>query len=92
MIMGRPLESPLTTRMDLSYRKNITVIRDISSANSMPSAGTNIWSLRSSADYQITDMITLRLFYDWTSNTPQTSAAFPTSNTNGGFSLRINFQ
>ncbi|MFZ9455241.1 MAG: cell surface protein SprA, partial [Bacteroidia bacterium] len=92
MVLGRPLESPLTTRLDLSYRKNITVIRDISTANSMPSAGTNIWSVRSSADYQITDMITLRLFYDWTSNTPQTSAAFPTANANGGFSLRINFQ
>lgn len=91
-IQGKALESNLTIRLDLSYRKNLTGIRQIETGVSTPTGGTNIITLRSSADYMLTQNITLRLFYDWVRTTPQTSASFPTSSTNGGFSLRINFQ
>ena len=91
-IQGKVLESNLTIRLDLSYRKNLTGIRQIETGLSTPTGGTNIVTLRSSADYMLTQNITLRLFYDWVKTTPQTSASFPTASTNGGFSLRINFQ
>ena len=76
---------------DFSYRKNISIIRDITNGTSVPTGGTNIITLRSSADYILTPNVTLRIYYDWIRTTPQTSASFPTSNINGGFSLRINF-
>lgn len=91
-IQGKVLESNLTIRLDLSYRKNLTGIRQIETGTSTPTGGTNIVTLRSSADYMLTQNITLRIFYDWVKTTPQTSASFPTASTNGGFSLRINFQ
>lgn len=91
-IQGKVLESNLNIRLDLSFRKNISVIRQIETGLSVPTGGTNIITLRSSADYQLTQNITLRLFYDWVHTKPQTSASFPTSSTNGGFSLRITFQ
>ena len=91
-IQGKVLESNLTIKVDASYRKNISVIRRISDGISIPTGGTNIITLRSSADYQLTPNINLRLFYDWIKTKPQTSASFPTSNATGGFSLRINFQ
>ncbi|PBQ31472.1 cell surface protein SprA [Sphingobacteriaceae bacterium] len=91
-IQGKVLESSLNLRLDLSFRKNIAVIRQIETGLSTPTGGTNIITLRSSADYQLTQNITLRLFYDWVRTKPQTSASFPTSSTNGGFSLRITFQ
>jgi cell surface protein SprA len=90
-IQGKPLESPLTVRIDLSYRKNINIIRLITDGSSQPTGGANIITLRSSADYQLTPNVNFRLFLDWIKQNPQTSAAFPTSNINGGFSLRINF-
>jgi cell surface protein SprA len=90
-VMGKVLESSLNLRMDLSFRQNISVIRQIETGLSTPTGGTNIITLRSSADYQLTPNITLRLFYDWVRTKPQTSASFPTSSTNGGFSLRITF-
>ncbi len=90
-IQGKPLESPLTVRVDLSYRKNINVIRLITDGSSQPTGGANILTMRSSADYQLTPNINFRLFFDWIKQKPQTSASFPTSNINGGFSLRINF-
>jgi cell surface protein SprA len=43
-------------------------------------------------DYQLTQAINLRIFYDWIRTTPQTSNSFPTANTNAGFSLRFNLQ
>ena len=93
-IQGKVLESNLLVKVDVSYRRNLSVIRRVDDINpiSTPTGGTNIISLRSSADYQLTQNINLRLFCDWIRTNPQTSASFPTSNVTGGFSLRINFQ
>ncbi|MCC6370440.1 MAG: cell surface protein SprA [Bacteroidia bacterium] len=91
-IQGKVLESNLNLRLDFSYRKNISVIRRLDDGSSTPTGGTNIITMRSSADYALTSNVTLRIFYDWIRTRPQTSAAFPTSNVNAGFSLRINFQ
>lgn len=91
-IQGKVLESNLTIKVDLSFRNNISVIRRVSDGISIPTGGTNIITLRSSADYALTQNINLRIFYDWIKTKPQTSASFPTSNATGGFSLRINFQ
>ncbi|MBK7816456.1 MAG: cell surface protein SprA [Sphingobacteriaceae bacterium] len=91
-IGGKPLKSDLTLKVDFSYRKNLSIIRRIADDISVPTGGTNIITLRSSADYLLTPNINLRLYLDWIRTKPQTSASFPTSNTSGGFSLRINFQ
>lgn len=91
-IGGKPLKSDLTVKVDFSYRKNLSIIRRIADDISVPTGGTNIITLRSSADYLLTPNINLRLYLDWIRTKPQTSASFPTSNTAGGFSLRINFQ
>lgn len=91
-IQGKPLQSDLNIKIDLSYRKNVSIVRRIIDEISTPTGGTNIITLRSAIDYQLTPNINLRLFYDWIHTTPQTSASFPTANTNAGFSLRINLQ
>jgi cell surface protein SprA len=91
-IQGKSLESNLTVKLDVSYRQNLSVIRRVSDGISIPTGGTDIITLRSSADYALTQNINLRLFYDWIRTKPKTSASFPTSNATGGFSLRINFQ
>lgn len=91
-IQGKPLQSDLNIKVDLSFRKNMSVVRRIVDEISTPTGGTNIITLRSAIDYQLTQNINLRIFYDWIRTTPQTSASFPTANTNAGFSLRINLQ
>lgn len=91
-IQGKVLESNLQLKLDVSYRRNLSVIRDITLGSSIPTGGTDIITMRSSADYQLTPNVNLRLFYDWIRTRPKTSASFPTSSATGGFSLRINFQ
>lgn len=91
-IKGQPLKSDLNFKLDLSYRKNMTVIRRIVDEISTPTGGQNIITLKTALDYQLTQAINLRFFYDWIRTTPQTSNSFPTANTNAGFSLRFNLQ
>ena len=91
-IKGQPLKSDLNFKLDLSYRRNLTIIRRIVDEISTPTGGQNIITLKTALDYQLTSNINLRLFYDWIRTTPQTSNSFPTANTNAGFSLRFNLQ
>jgi cell surface protein SprA len=92
LIQGKAVESNLVLKLDLSFRKNLSVIRDLTQGSSTPTGGTDIITMRSSADYLLTPNINLRIFYDWIRTKPQTSASFPTSSATGGFTLRINFQ
>jgi cell surface protein SprA len=91
-IKGQPIKSDLNFKLDLSYRKNLSIIRRIEEKVSTPTGGQNIITLKTALDYQLTQAINLRLFYDWIRTTPQTSSSFPTANTNAGFSLRFNLQ
>lgn len=91
-IKGQPIKSDLNFKLDLSYRKNLSVIRRIADEISTPTGGQNVVTLKSALDYQLTQAINLRIFYDWIRTTPQTSNSFPTANTNAGFSLRFNLQ
>ena len=88
-IKGKPVMSDLNLKLDLSFRKNETVIRRIVEEVSQSTAGTNIISIKFSADYVISDKINIRLFYDRIMNKPVISSSFPTANTNAGISLRL---
>jgi cell surface protein SprA len=89
MIKGKPIKSDLNLKADLSFRKNQTVIRRIVEEVSQATGGTNIISIKLSADYVISERINVRLFYDRIINRPVVSNSFPTSNTNAGLSLRL---
>jgi cell surface protein SprA len=88
-IQGKPIKSDLTLKCDVSFRKNITTMRRIAEEVSQPTGGTDIISIKVSADYTISKTISLRLFYDRIINKPVISTSFPTTNTNIGISLRL---
>ncbi len=89
LIKGKPIKADLVLKGDLSFRKNITTIRRIVEGVSQPTGGTNIISIKVSADYQISTTVSIRLFYDHIINKPVISSSFPTTNTNAGISLRL---
>lgn len=88
-IKGKQIKSDLNLKADISFRKNETVMRRIVEEVSQSTGGTNIISLKVSADYVISDRINIRLFYDRIINKPVISSSFPTTNTNAGVSLRL---
>jgi cell surface protein SprA len=88
-IKGKPIKSDLNLKVDLSFRKNETVIRRIVEKVSQSTGGTNVISIKVSADYIINERINIKAFYDRIINKPVISSSFPTTNTNAGISLRL---
>ena len=87
---GRYLEnSPINLRADLTIRNNATVIRRIEERTNQVTAGQRLFSLKTSADLQVSDKLTIRFFYDHQITEPKISTSFRTSNVSSGISLRF---
>lgn len=82
-------ESDLNLRVDLSLRDNFTVIRKMEERQNQVTAGQNVLSIKTSADYVLNQRLNVRAFYERVINTPVISTSFPSANTNLGISLRF---
>lgn len=79
----------LNLRADISYRKNKTVLRKIVEEDNQITAGQSAFTIKTYADYMLSDRFQLRVFFDKVLNNPFTQLSFPTSNTNFGVSFRF---
>lgn len=80
----------LTLRLDFSYRRMQSLIRKIQEELTQATSGNIAKTISFSADYGLSRALTVRAFYDLQINNPLvSSASFPTSNSNYGFSLRF---
>ncbi len=79
----------LNLRADFSYRKNKTVLRKIVENDDQITAGQSAFTIKTTADYMLSDRFQLRVFFDKILNNPFTQLSFPTSNTNVGVSFRF---
>ncbi len=86
---SKTFKSDLNLKADLSIRTNKTVLRSIDSNLDQISAGQNVWSINTSADYMLSQSLTIRLFFDKIINNPFLPSQFRNSTTNGGISLRF---
>ncbi len=82
--------NPLQLRFDFSFRDNLTVIRKVVEETNQATAGQRVISIKSSADYNLGQNLTIQLYYDQVLNTPKIQTTFPTGNTNAGIRLRLN--
>jgi len=89
IIGGKRPKSDLNLRVDLSWRQNNTVIRKIEQKQNTITAGQDIISIKTSADYVIDQRLNVRAFYERVINKPVISTTFPSANTNFGISLRF---
>ena len=85
----RSYSNDLNLRADLSYRKNKTVLRKIVEDDNQITAGQSAFTIKTTADYMLSDRFQLRIFFDKILNNPFTSLSYPTSNTNVGVSFRF---
>ena len=77
-------------RFDLSFRDNLTVIRKVVENTNQATAGQRVVSIKASADYNLSNNLTLQFYYDQTVNTPRIATSYPTGNLSTGFRLRFN--
>lgn len=82
--------SSLNIRFDLSFRDNLTVIRKVVENTNQATAGQRVVSIKSSADYNLTQNLTLQVYYDQVINTPKIATSYKTANMSTGIRLRFN--
>ena len=82
--------SDLKLRLDLSYRKQAAISRDIATMTSSASSGNTAFKLSFSADYALSRLLTMSFYYDRQTNTPLlTSSSYPTTTRDFGLSLKF---
>jgi cell surface protein SprA len=83
------LNNDLNVRADLTYGVNKTVLRKLMEENDQTTAGQESFSIKFSADYNLSEVFIVRLFYDRILNSPFISNAYRTTNSNFGVSFRF---
>jgi cell surface protein SprA len=78
----------LNIKANISFTKNKTVLRKIVEEDEQLTAGQNNITLKTTADYMLSDRFQLRLYYDKVLNHPLVGS-FNTSTTNFGVSFRF---
>jgi cell surface protein SprA len=78
----------LNVRADLSFRNTKTILRKLVEGVDDLTAGQDAITLKTTADYMLSDKFQLRLYYDKILNRPKVGS-FNTSNTSFGISFRF---
>ena len=80
----------LNLRLDISFRKQASITRDIASGTSSASSGNSAFKFSLMADYTLSRLLTLTAFYDTQTNTPLlASSSYPTTTHDFGLSLKF---
>ena len=80
----------LNLRLDLSFRKQAAITRDIVTGTSSASSGNSAFKLSFMADYTLSRLLTLTAYYDQQVNTPLLSAgSYPTTTYDFGLSMKF---
>lgn len=86
---ARQFKSDINLRVDFSIRNSLTLIRKIEEGVTQPTAGQTTTTLKTSADYSISQNFILKIFFDRNINTPLVSTTFKSATTNFGISIRF---
>ena len=80
----------LNLRLDISFRKQAAITRDIASGMSSASSGNSAFKLSFMADYTLSRLMTITFYYDQQTNTPLlASSSYPTTTRDFGLSLKF---
>lgn len=80
----------LNLRMDLSYRKQAAITRDIATVSSTASSGNTAFKLSFSAEYTLSKLMSMSFYLDRQTNTPLlASSSYPTTTQDFGLSIKF---
>ncbi|MGB1247660.1 MAG: cell surface protein SprA, partial [Chitinophagales bacterium] len=83
------LHNDLNMRFDFSLRDNVIVNHQLDQGVSRPTSGSRVITVSPSIDYVISKSLNIRIFLDRNRTIPKTTAAFPTTTTRAGVTLRF---
>ena len=80
----------LNLRLDVSFRKQAAITRDIASGTSSASSGNSALKISFMADYTLSRLLTLSAYYDRQTNNPLlASSSYPTTTQDFGISVKF---
>ena len=80
----------LNLRLDVSFRRQAAITRDIATMTSAATSGNSALKIGFTADYTLSRLLTMALYYDRQSNTPlMSSSTYPTVTQDFGLSLKF---
>jgi cell surface protein SprA len=84
------ISNDLTLRLDLSLRRQDALCRDIQSLLTQATSGTRAVKWSFSADYALSRLLSLRLYYDRQKNTPLVSStSYPVISSDIGLTMKF---
>ena len=87
---SKGINHDLNLRLDISFRNQASVTRDIATGTSNASSGNSAIKISFMADYTLSRLLTLTAYYDQQTNTPLLAASsYPTTTRDFGLSLKF---
>lgn len=87
---NRGFNRDLNLRLDLSYRQQANISRDIATMTSAASNGNSAFKLSFMADYTLSKLLTVSFYFDRQTNTPLlSSSSYPTTTQDFGLSVKF---
>lgn len=84
------ISNDMNIRADVSFRDQSALSRNIQQGSTQATSGNKAVKISCSADYTLSKMLTVRLYYDRQRNAPLVSSvSYPVTSSNFGFSLRF---
>lgn len=83
----RNVNHDLNMKLDLTQKSQEAILHKLAEGYGETTSGNRAWSIKFSADYQFSRMLTLKLYYDKQINQPLVSTSYATSNSDFGMTM-----
>lgn len=87
----KTFSSNLDLNLDLSIRKSVSAIRSLEENTHQPVSGRTDITLKSTADYVLSDRVNVQLFYERLVAKYEVASSYDTANSSFGLKLRFSF-
>ncbi|MBR1513685.1 MAG: cell surface protein SprA [Bacteroidales bacterium] len=86
---AQTVKNDLVLKLDLGFKKDITILRRIDENNNQVSAGQNKINIYLTADYNFSQRLSAQAFFKYDVTIPEVANTFKNSTTYGGITLRF---
>ena len=86
---AQTIKNDLVLKLDLGFKRDITILRRIDENNSQVSAGQNKINVYFTADYNFSQRLSAQAFFKYDLMIPEVANTFKNSTTYGGITLRF---
>ena len=87
---AQTIKNDLVLKLDIGYKRDITILRRIDENNNQVSAGQNKINFYFTADYNFSQRLSAQAFFKYDLSIPEVANTFRNSTTYGGITLRFN--